>query len=160
MLKESGDVPIGVQVYELDVSHERIQCTPNTFDFAFCTESVEHFSNPYFAFANVKKALKHGGVFVVAFPMPEDNGWASGVPDHGFGSGEHAHVYPGLLLRDSFNLFMRQLYFQEIQGWDNGSTHWSIWANFKHETNVDVFAMGSGNYTEEQLFGRLDAWTP
>ncbi len=119
----------------------------SSVDFAFCTETIEHLSNPYFMVANVKRILKHGGWFVLAFPMPEDN--------LGYDGGEHAHVYPGFLLKESFDRFMLQLYFKQRHRHANGSSAWYIFQNYKGEGMCDTFKVISGSNTEEHFFGAM-----
>ena len=136
-----------------DVSHMWIDnhtAVHDVCDFAFCTEAIEHLANPYYAVALAKRLLKHGGVFMLSFPMPEDN--------LGYGGGEHAHVYPGFLTKDSFERFMRQLYFKQTMRRENGSSAWYVFKNYKGEGVHDVFSVISGNFTEEQLYGVLDRW--
>jgi len=134
-----------------DVSHETlaaaVELDTDSVDVAVCTETVEHLSNPYFAFAEAKRVLKHGGSFLVAFPMPEDN--------LGYKGGQHAHIYPGFLTRESFETFMRQLYFKQRYRKTNGSTAWYAFRNYKGPGVVDVFEIVAGNYTERQLFSCL-----
>lgn len=142
------------EVDEGDVSHYQVPIFHNDdqYDAVFCTETIEHLSNPYFMCAQVKRALKPGGVFVLAFPRPEDN--------LGYGGGKHAHVYPGFLLRDSFELFMRQLFFKQVHRHENGSSAWYVFANYKGYGIVDVFSMTTGNYDDATLFEHLDAYQP
>ncbi len=132
-----------------DVSHEAMPLHSDSVDIAFCTEMIEHLTNPYFMMANAKRVLRHGGYFVLAFPMPEDN--------LGYEGGQHAHVYPGFLQRESLQRFMRQLYFKQIMHWENGSSGWYVFRNYKGDGIVDVFEIVSGNYTEDRLFACLDA---
>lgn len=141
-------------VEECDVSRAEaaLMKVPDQYDAAFCTETIEHLSDPYFMFAQVKRALRHGGAFVLAFPMPEDN--------LGFEGGKHAHVYPGFLTRASFELFARQLYFKIVHRHSNGSSAWYVLANYKGPGVVDVFSMTTGNYEETELFRYLDAYAP
>jgi 2-polyprenyl-3-methyl-5-hydroxy-6-metoxy-1,4-benzoquinol methylase len=139
-------------VQEADVSHEIVQWVENSLDAVFCTETIEHLSNPYFMCAQVKRALRHGGAFVLAFPQPLRN--------LGFSSGLHAHIMPGFLLKDSFELFMRQLYFKKIHYHENGSSDWYVFANYKGPGVVDVFSMTTGNYDDATLFDCLDAYEP
>ena len=82
--------------------------------------------------------------------MPEDN--------LGYGGGEHAHIYPGFLRRDSFERFMKQLYFKQVARVENGSSAWYVFRNYKGDGVVDAFSIVSGNYTEEELFSCLDSF--
>lgn len=134
----------------MDISRCKIKSEDNYFNFASCTETIEHLSDPFHMVAEVKRVLRHGGLFTIAYPQPDRN--------LGFGGGQHAHIYPGFLKRDSFELFMKQLYFKQLACMENGSSDWSIWANYKGPGVVDVFAMGSGNYDEKELFAPLDNW--
>lgn len=140
-----------IAVLTQDISHEPLAVDDNSFDLAACTETIEHLSNPYHMVAEVKRTLVHDGLFVVAYPQPDRN--------LGYGGGQHAHIYPGFLKKESFELFMRQLYFKRLHGYENGSSDWSIWANYKGPGVVDAFAMGSGNYDERELYAPLDNWT-
>lgn len=128
----------------LDVSHTVLPIQDNAVDIAFCTETIEHLSNPFYMFAEVKRVLKHGSLFVLSFPRPEDN--------LGYGGGEHAHIYPGFLRKEYFAHFCKQMYFKELFRLENGSSGWYILKNFKAEGVTDVFEMASGNYSEERLF--------
>lgn len=134
----------------LDASHDPIPAPDNSFDAAFCTETIEHLSNPYFMCCEIKRVLDHGGTFTLAFPDCRDN--------LGYSGGEHAHVYPNWLTEENFELFCRQMYFKVMHKYQNGSSLWWVLSNFKMDGVVDVFRMTSGNYTEENLFGRLEAW--
>lgn len=136
------------ELLTLDVSHEPLPHADDIFDFAFCTETIEHLANPLHAVAEVKRTLKHEGIFVLAFPMPEDN--------LGYDGGMHSHPYPGFLLKDSFERFMKQLYFKLLVRKENGSSAWYAFKNYKGEGIVDVFSVLSGNYTEEGLYGCLN----
>ena len=137
-----------VQTYLLDISHEPLQIKEDSIDIAFCTETIEHLSNPYHMFAEVKRVLRHEGHFVMAYPMPENN--------LGCGGGQHAHVYPGFLLRDSFERFCKQMYFKIVVRTENGSSAWYLLKNYKAEGIVDPFCMIAGNYEEEDLYGCLN----
>lgn len=132
----------------LDVCHEPLPLPDNSVDYAFCTETIEHLANPYHMVAEVKRVLKHNGVFTLAFPMPENN--------LGYGGGQHAHVYPGFLTRKSFETFMRQMFFAQLGRFTNGASAWYSFANYKGEGIVDVFEVVSGNYDEQELYGLLD----
>jgi len=107
--------------------------------------------------AELKAAMKHGAVFVLSFPMPEDNGPYSGREDEGYGPGNHAHVYPGFLLRESFERFMMQMYFRLEFRMQNGSSAWYVFRNYAKDDMVDPFKMISGNYTPQALYGCLHA---
>lgn len=132
----------------LDVSHHKMEQAPDdSVDVAFCTETIEHLSNPYHAVADIKRIVKHGGHFVLSFPMPENN--------LGYGGGQHAHVYPGFLLRESFERFMMQMYFAKCHFAENGASAWYVFKNYKGAGIVDVFEVVSGNYTEEDLYSCL-----
>ena len=147
----SPDVMKFLRLHICDVSHDKLPWPTNTFDFAFCTETIEHVANPYYMVSEVKRTLRHGGLFVLAFPMPEDN--------LGYGGGQHAHVYPGFLTKDSFERFMRQMYFKFVNRQANGSSAWYAFKNYKGEGMVDVFHMIAGNYENERdLYGVLDDW--
>jgi len=133
-----------------DVSHDPLLIKENEIDVAFCTETIEHLSNPYYMVVNVKNALKHGGYFCIAYPRPEDN--------LGYACDEHAHVYPGFLVRDSFERFMKQLYFGLHAYQVNGSSAWYVYRNYKSGELVDPFKVISGNYDEDRLYGFLKDW--
>lgn len=133
----------------LDVCHEPLPWEDDTFDVAVCTEAVEHFSNIYFAFAEIKRVLKHNGIFLVAFPDYNDNG-------HGYSGGLHAHVYPGFLTPKNFQKFMWQMYFHKPRFRQNGSSSWFAYTNYKGEGVRDIFHIIAGNFEEEELFGMLD----
>lgn len=130
-----------------DVSKEPLPFAENMFNLVVCTETFEHLSDPYFAMAEMKRVLEPDGLLLMAFPMPEDN--------YGYGGGQHAHVYPGFLEQESYELFMRQMYFHVKRRLVNGSSAWYAWRNYKGPGIVDVFHMIAGNYTEEQLYGML-----
>jgi ubiquinone/menaquinone biosynthesis C-methylase UbiE len=132
----------------LDVSHYKMDKVPDdSVDVAFCTETIEHLSNPYHAVADIKRAVKHGGYFVLSFPMPENN--------LGYGGGQHAHVYPGFLLRESFERFMMQMYFAKCSREENGASAWYVFKNYKGPGMVDTFEVIAGNYNEEELYSCL-----
>lgn len=131
----------------LDVSHDELGWVDDVFDVAACTETIEHVANPYYMMAEIKRVLKHGGKLVIAFPQPESN--------LGYGNGKHAHIYPGFLQRDSFELFMKQLYFRMDHRETNGDSVWYVFTNYKGPGMVNVFGMTSGNYDGAKLFAPL-----
>lgn len=138
-----------VQLVQMDVSHERLPFDDDTFDIVFCTETIEHLSNPYFAVVEIKRVLKHDGLFVLAFPMPENN--------LGYGGGEHMHTYPFFLMRASFEMFMKNLYFRAPVRRENGASAWYCYRNAKEGGPiVDLFHVIAGNYDERELYGWLD----
>lgn len=129
----------------LDISHERIPLIDDFFDWAYCLETIEHLSNPFFAIAEIKRVLKHNGKLVITFPMPEKN--------LGYEGGKHAHVYPGFLQRDSFERFMIQLYFKLLERNENGDTAWYLFQNIKNDPRmVDIFDVIAENYSEKELY--------
>ena len=137
-------------LYHMDVSHQFVPWQDSSFDFAFCTETIEHVANPFYMVSNIKRVLKHNGVFVLAFPQPDHENCL------GYNSGQHAQVYPGFLRRASFERFMMQLYFKMDFFMQNGASSWYVYRNYKGPGMVDVFKMISGNYTEQQLYGMLE----
>ena len=139
---------VGNHVTVQDVSHVALPYEDNSFDFAFCTESIEHMANPYYMTAEVKRVLKHNGIYVLAHPVCSDN--------IGYGGGQHAHIYPWFLEEENIKIFMRQLYFKNIHAHQNGSTLWSTWKNYKGPGMVDAFVMTSGNHDEAELFRCLE----
>jgi SAM-dependent methyltransferase len=147
-IKRKGQKGTFGQLVHMDVSHEPLPFVDDSFNVVFCTETIEHVANPYFAVAEIKRVLEHDGLFVLAFPMPEDN--------LGYGGGQHGHVYPGFLLRESFERFMMQLYFRAPCRQANGSSAWYAYRNAKQGGKmVDIFSVIAGNYTEEELYGWL-----
>lgn len=145
---KSTEVPFTFDI--LDVSHDQIESGDNSRNIVVCTETIEHVANPLFMLADVKRILIHGGLLVLAFPMPESN--------EGTGPGKHMHVLPGLLYRPHFEKFMRQMYFKQIARTENGDSAWYAFLNYKGEGVIDPFAVCSGNYDEQQLYGMLDTW--
>jgi len=139
-----------VQLFCADSSHEAMPLPDDSQDHAFCTETIEHLSNPYFMCCEIKRVLKHGGTFTMAFPDCLDN--------LGYDGGQHAHVYPNWLTEANFELFAKQLYFKVMHKYQNGSTLWWVLKNYKRDGIVDVFRMTSGNYTEASLFDCLEEW--
>lgn len=135
---------IHIETYYADSSHDRFPFEDDSFDFAACTETIEHLSNPYNMVSEVKRVLRHGGIFLLAFPMPEDN--------LGYGGGDHAHVYPGFLEQASFERFMMQLYFRQLGRKPNGSSAWYAFENYKGDGMVDIFEVIAGNYDENELY--------
>jgi len=134
----------------LDVSHEPLPLRDNSVDYAFCTETLEHLSNPYFMFCEVKRVLRHRGLFVLSFPQP--------ARSLGYGGGDHGQIYPSFLLRDSFERFAKQLYFSVVAREENGSSDWYLLKNYKRDGIVDVFEVISGNYDERELYGCLEGF--
>lgn len=132
----------------LDCCDEPLPWDDDTFDIAVCTEAIEHMPNPYRMVSEVKRVLKHGGTFLIAFPDPADN--------LGYGGGQHAHVMPGFLEKPSFRRFMMQLYFHNGVHKQNGSSAWYTYENYKGPGIMDVFHMIAGNFTEEQLYGMMN----
>lgn len=132
----------------LDISDEPLPFETDTFDVVICTECIEHLANPYRMVSEAKRVMKHDALFVIAFPMPENN--------FGYGGGEHAHVYPGFLQRDSFEIFMRQMFFRAKLRAENGATAWYAYRNFKGDGVLDTFKIISGNYDEAELFKCVD----
>lgn len=143
-------IACGAQLYVMDASHEEIGLPDDYAHYAFCTETIEHLSNPFFMCAEVKRVLVHGGYFTLSFPMPEDN--------LGYGGGQHAHVYPGFLRQDSWESFCRQLYFKSVHFHSNGSSAWYVLKNYKGPGVKDVFSMTSANYDERELFQCLEGF--
>lgn len=137
-----------VSIGLLDVSDEPLPYESDLFDVVICTECIEHLSNPHRMISEVKRVLKNDGLFVVAFPQPENN--------FGYGGGEHAHVYPGFLQRDSFEIFMRQMFFRAKLRAENGATAWYAYRNYKGDGVLDTFEIISGNYDEAELFKCVD----
>jgi len=142
-ISDCGDAP-SMELHHLDASHTPLPWMDDTFDIVICTETIEHFTNPYYMVSEVKRVLVPDGMFLIAFPRPEDN--------LGPGGGEHMHVYPGFLTKDSFELFMIQMYFRAKIRRVNGSTAWYAYRNYKGPGVVDTFHMVAGNYTLEQLY--------
>lgn len=139
-----GLIQKGFSPIILDVSHQPFPLPDNIVDWVYCTSTVEHLSNPYFAFSEVKRVLKDRGKFVIQFPMPESC--------LGYGKGKHAQVYPGFLLRDSFERFMLQLYFRKIERAENGDAAWYLFENCKNGPIVDLFKIVAGNFDESTLY--------
>lgn len=136
-----------IEAYCLDASDKPLPFEDNAFNIVTCTETIEHMANPYRVISEIKRVLEHDGLLVIAFPRPEDN--------YGYGGGEHAHVYPGFLEQESYEMFMRQMYFHSKRHINNGSSAWYAWRNYKGAGIVDVFHMIAGNYTEDQLYGMM-----
>jgi SAM-dependent methyltransferase len=122
----------------------------NLVDFAFASEVYEHITNPHNMTAIVKHLLKHGGLYVVSFPRPEDN--------FGYTGGLHGHIYPGFLQRDSYEIFMRQMYFKKVAHLNNGSSAWYVFKNYKGEGMVDAHVMANRDFTEEELFNCMEGF--
>lgn len=133
-----------IEIHQLDVSHDLLPFPDDSFDIVACTETIEHLDSPYHMVSEVKRVLTHDGIFLLAFPMPEDN--------LGYSGGQHAHVYPGFLTQSSFERFMMQLYFRAPSRIPNGSSAWYAYRNYKGEGIVDVFEMIAGNYEEDDLY--------
>ena len=132
----------------LDVSHVSLPLPDSVIDQAYCLETLEHLSNPFFAFSEIKRVLKHGGKFIVAFPMPESN--------LGYGPGKHAHVYPGFLLKDSFERFMMQMYFRKLERRENGDSAWYLFENLKEDIEIkDAFFVVLGDNDEDELYSSV-----
>ncbi len=142
------DDQIPASFYILDVSHERLPWKTDSLTLAFSTETLEHVANPIHMFAEVKRVLRHGSLFIVAFPMPEDN--------LGYDGGEHSHAIPGFLERANFELFCKQTYFKIMNRQENGSTVYYVLKNYKGPGVTDIFRVLAGNYTEEALFKCLE----
>jgi len=134
---------------KMDASHDLIPLPDDSVSIVACTETIEHLGNPIYALSEAKRVLQHDGLFVLAFPMPESN--------LGYGGGKHAHVYPGFLLRDPFERFMKQLFFKLVLRWENGDSAWYVYSNYKGPGIVDVFHVISGNYEEAELYGVLES---
>jgi len=136
----------------LDVSTERLPWLNDFFDTAYCTECIEHLENPGHMFLEAKRVLKPDGKFIVSFPRPEDN--------LGYGGGEHAHFYPGFLIRKSFRMFCQQMYFKILKYFEFGSTAWYLLENIKDNDQEGIHLVLQGNYDEEVLYGKLKekAW--
>jgi len=132
----------------LDVSHDRIPFVDDFFDYAYCTETYEHLTNPYHATAEVKRVLKHGGKFCVSHPKPEET--------LGYLAGMHAQVYPWWLMKKSFARFMMQMYFAQLAYEENGTTAWYVYRNIKEVPDgyrmINPFVMGWGNYKPEETY--------
>ena len=134
----------GYELHCLDMSHSYLPFADDSFDIVACTETIEHVYNPHFVVAEIKRILVPDGIFLMAFPQPEDN--------FGYGPGQHAHVYPGFLRKDSYEIFMRDRFFRLEERMPNGSTAWYIHTNYKGEGIIDINEIVSGNYDEAKLF--------
>ena len=142
----------------MDMCHDKLPIPDNVVDYAYCLETPEHLSNPYFAFAEAKRVLKHRGKFIIVFPMPESN--------LGYSGGKHAHVYPGFLQRKSFEQFMMQLYFKQLEREECGDSVWYLFENIKEygegQVICDTFKVISGNWEDdpdvENNFDKLYGW--
>ncbi len=147
--EKQGLIGKGLVPFLLDASHEKIPLPNNFIDRAYCTATLEHLSNPLFAISEVKRLLKNKGKFIIEIPRPESN--------LGYDGGKHAHIYPGFLLKDSFERFMMQLYFKKLEYTACGDSGWYLFENVKDDMAiVDVFHVVSENYTEEELYGWLN----
>ena len=131
----------------LDASHDRFPWIDNFFDAVFCLEAIEHLTTPAPMFLEAKRVLKPGGRFTLAFPRPEDN--------LGYNRGKHAHMYPGFLIKGSFRMFVRQMYFKILKYWENGSSAWYLLENVKDGDEVGIHEIIRGNYEEDVLFDKL-----
>lgn len=133
-----------------DISHSELIWGNDKFDIAVSTEVLEHVANPIFMFSEVKRTLKHGGLFCVAFPMPEDN--------YGHEGGKHVHCYPWFLRKESFEMFCEQMFFKVMKRTTNGSSSWWDLRNYKGPGVWDVFHQISGNFDSVELFKPLREW--
>lgn len=140
-----------LSLYYTDAARERLPVPDNTFDFAFCLETLEHVSNPMFLVCEVSRVLKPDCEFVVSIPDEDDN--------DDYVAGKHAYVYPGLFLSTYFERFMRQFWFQRVAKRKNGGSRYYRFVNKKHwapePVDMHVFNVVRGNYTEQQLYGNL-----
>lgn len=134
-------------VHKLDVSHDPLPFGDDMFNIVCCTETFEHLTNPYHAMSEMKRVLQHDGLLLMSFPMPEAN--------YGYAGGEHAHVYPGFLEQESYEIFMRQMYFRAKSRLENGASAWYAWRNYKGEGVRDFIHVIAANYTEAELFDCL-----
>jgi len=133
----------------LDVSVNPLPLATDSIDAAVCTETIEHLSNPYFAVAEVKRVLKDGAPFAVTFPMPEAL--------IGYGPGRHAYVYPGFLLGHSFELFMRQLFFKQVEHIVFAERiACYVFSNYKGPAVRDVFDVVASDVDGSEVYGCLD----
>lgn len=137
-----------LRLWQIDASYEDFPLTDDSVDLVACTEAIEHMSNPLNMVLNAKRVLKGGGLFVLSFPMPEVN--------LGYGCGEHAHIYPGFLARNSFETFMRQCFFKFRARRQNGASAWYIYENYKGAGIVSPFSIVAGNYDAAELFAPLE----
>jgi len=143
---KEGFIDQGTFLY-MDVCTGRFPFIDNFFDYCYMTETIEHLENPYHVFAEVKRVLKGEGIFIISFPRPEDN--------FGYSGGEHAHMYPGFLLKYGFRHFLNQTYFRVLKYGENGSSAWYKLQNVKTGNEVGVHVMIQGNYDEKELYGGL-----
>jgi len=132
----------------LDASHERIPFIEDFFDYAFCTETIEHLSNPYHMVSEVKRVLKHGGWFCLSYPHADET--------RGYGVGMHAVIYPEFLAEKNFERFMMQAYFARLNKEQNGGTVWYLYENVKELPNgkkpVSPFEVGKGNFDPVEIY--------
>lgn len=150
--EEEGFIDKGTFLW-LDGCQSRYPFLDNFFSQSFCTEVIEHLENPYHMFKEVKRTLKHNGIFIIAFPRPEDN--------FGVESGNHYHMYPGFLLKHSFRYFLKTMYFEILKYKENGSSAWYRLRNIKEGIEmIPTHTLIQGNYEEERAFGQLNnVWT-
>jgi 2-polyprenyl-3-methyl-5-hydroxy-6-metoxy-1,4-benzoquinol methylase len=131
----------------LDACMNRFPFVEDYFDVVYCLECIEHLENPAHIFQEVRRTLKKDGTFILAFPRPEDN--------LGYQSGQHAHMYPGFLLKHSFRMFCDQMYFEVRKYRENGSSAWYQLINKKSDTDIGIHDQIQGNYSKETAYGHL-----
>ncbi len=86
-----------------------------TFDVAFCLETLEHLSSPYHCLEQIKKLVKPDGLIYISIPPPSV--W-------------HNTIYPGLLWpKENFLQFLGQMALPVIDQWDYqpASVGWPAW---------------------------------
>ena len=150
----------GARFLRLDVNKDDFPLLDDYFDACFILETLEHLANPCHCVEEIKRVLKDNGRLIVVFPRPEDN--------LGYSEGLHAHIYPGFLLKKSFRMFMRQLFFRIKDYRVNGSSAYYRYENVKtvpmineKEGEVSPHFLTTANYDEGVLFGELKKgeWT-
>jgi 2-polyprenyl-3-methyl-5-hydroxy-6-metoxy-1,4-benzoquinol methylase len=95
-----GSIPIQVEVDDSVVLHDLGQ----TFDGAFCLETLEHLSNPYHCLTEIKKLVKIGAPILLSVPTIDV--W-------------HNVVMPALLWpQDNFRQFLGQMALPIVGEWD------------------------------------------
>lgn len=85
---------------QVDLDNFSIPDKHGFFDIAFCFETIEHLTNPYNCFLEIKNILKKDGILFLSIPNVRT---------------EHNTIYPGLLYPiGNFICFLNQMAFEIV----------------------------------------------
>lgn len=140
-----------------DISTERIQYPDGEFDVVVLLEVLEHIMSPIHCMLEIKRVLKHDGIFIFSWPeerlisgigKEEDN--SKRRYDYGY----HSFPYPGLFKYENTRAFLNQLYFKIV---DEEKKDYHIFFKMENKKvdRPEILDVVNGDYDGEQLYGDI-----